>query len=516
MLRLFALIRKPLIYIPLAIAVAGGGWYWYAQQPDTVEAIEVQRGTVVAEVRVTGSTKAAKSVNLAFVRTGRVASVLAEAGTEVRAGQALATLDQGELAASLREAEASVGEAQANLAEVRRGTRPEELRIQEVKVENARTALADAMANLADRLSDAYTKSDDAVRVKADQFFSNPRTNPQLAFVVADPTLEITVESERGAIEQRLVTWRATIDDPAARPENGVAEARATLLAIRTFLDRVAMVLNGAISTTGLSQTTIDGWKSDVSTGRTNVNTALANLVSAEEKLRTAESNLAVAENELALKEAGATLEAIASAEAKLRQAEARRDVLRAQLAETVMSAPFAGLVTKQDAKVGEIVQANTALVSLISQDRMEIEANVPEVDIGKVNRGNPVRITLDAFPGEAFRGSVVSIEPGETIIDGVVNYKVRILFETPDDRLKSGLTANLDIEAQKKEGVLILPAYAIIETDDGTFVRPWGTPDAADVAVTLGLRGTDGNVEILEGVTEGDRVVDVGRRPSQ
>ena len=153
MSRIFSILQRPLIYIPLAIAVLGGGWYWYASQPVEAEAIEVKRGAVVAEVRVTGSTKATKSVNLAFVRTGRVANVLVEAGAEVRAGQTLAVLDQGELAASLREAEANVAQEQASLAETRRGTRPEELHIQEVKVENARTALEDAEANLADYMT---------------------------------------------------------------------------------------------------------------------------------------------------------------------------------------------------------------------------------------------------------------------------------------------------------------------------------------------------------------------------
>jgi HlyD family secretion protein len=186
-------------------------------------------------------------------------------------------------------------------------------------------------------------------------------------------------------------------------------------------------------------------------------------------------------------------------------------------LDKTVLRSPIAGVITKQDAKLGQIVTvttsavANSALISIISQNRLEIETNVPEVDIGRVSTDNPVAITFDALLGETFSGKVVKIDPAETVVEGVVNYKVTILFNDGDNRVKSGLTANLSIKTASKTDVLTLPQYAIVEKDAGTFVRVPVAGGFRDDAVTLGLRSADGTVEIITGVTEGETVVNVG-----
>ena len=73
----------------------------------------------------------------------------------------------------------------------------------------------------------------------------------------------------------------------------------------------------------------------------------------------------------------------------------------------------------------------------------------IPETDIGKVAMGDAVSMTLDAFSGETFTGTVFYIDPAETILQGVVDYKVKVSFNKPDTRLKSGLTANLDIQTK-------------------------------------------------------------------
>ena len=82
------------------------------------------------------------------------------------------------------------------------------------------------------------------------------------------------------------------------------------------------------------------------------------------------------------------------------------------------------------------------------------------------------VDMTFDAFPGETFTGKVFYIDPAETIESGVVDYLVKVSFDTPDPRIKSGLTANLDINTQTNQNALILPQYAIIQNASGTFVE--------------------------------------------
>ena len=181
------------------------------------------------------------------------------------------------------------------------------------------------------------------------------------------------------------------------------------------------------------------------------------------------------------------------------------------QFAKTVLRAPIRGVVTRQDAKVGQIVSPNVPVISIISENNLHIEANIPEVDIGKIAVGNPVQIIFDAFPQEKFTGKVFYMDPAETIIDGVVNFKVKINFDKKDVRLRSGLTANLTIQARKKDSALILPQYAIVENDRGTFVKKQKGAAFEEIPVTIGIRSKDGFVEILSGVEENEEVLNVG-----
>ena len=134
-----------------------------------------------------------------------------------------------------------------------------------------------------------------------------------------------------------------------------------------------------------------------------------------------------------------------------------------------------------------------------------------PEVDIGRVAVGNNVAITIDAFPGEQFKGVVSYIDPAETIVDGVVNYKTTITFTNDDPRLRSGLTVNLFVETKHKDGVLIIPQYAVLETDQGTYALKQVSTQKTQVPITIGIRGEDGNVEVLTGLNEGDTIYNVG-----
>jgi hypothetical protein len=95
--------------------------------------------------------------------------------------------------------------------------------------------------------------------------------------------------------------------------------------------------------------------------------------------------------------------------------------------------------------------------------------------------------------------------------VSGVVDYKVKISFEKPDSRVKSGLTANLTIKTKTDTNALILPQYAVIQNVSGTFVEVLQSGTPAQIPVTLGIRDQAGNVEIVNGVTEGQQVVNVG-----
>ena len=140
------------------------------------------------------------------------------------------------------------------------------------------------------------------------------------------------------------------------------------------------------------------------------------------------------------------------------------------------------------------------------------MDAGVSETDIGKLALGDTASMTLDAFPGETFSGTVFYIAAAQTNDQGVISYPIKIAFDKPDPRLKSGLTANIDLETKKKEDVLVLPQYAILQNDNGTFVETLAKNGAVTTTpVTLGIQDQNGNVEVTSGVTEGEQVITVG-----
>ena len=536
------LIKKPTFIVSsiiiIVILISGYAYFNRTKKPD-YDFIIAKRANLTQEVSVTGRVKPAESIDLAFEKSGRVSHIYVNIGNKVKMGDVLVSLENAEFAAQLAQAEAGVESAKktlkqyqaayevqlAKLAELKQGARPEEIKIQEVKVENAKVNLEEAKRNMVDKIQGAYTASDDAIRNKADQLFDNPRSAPKINFALNNYQLQADLESGRLSIESTLTSWKSSLDilTISTNLTTYIGTAKTNLDQIKSFLDKAALAVNGLTTGLGLSQTTIDTYKSNISTARANVNTAATNFVAAEEKLKTAESNLTLAENELILEKAGPTTEQIAAQEAQAReaeaniasqealikQAEANAQNIQAQLAKTILRSPINGIVTKQEAKTGEIVSANVSVVSIISEAKFEIEANVPEVDIAKIKINDSADITLDAYgQNVVFQAKVIKIDPTETIIEGVATYKVTLQFEKEDERLKPGMTANVNILVDRRENVIAVPQRAVVTENGNKTVKILEGETIKETDVKTGLRGSDGNIEILEGVKEGDKVI--------
>ncbi len=509
------IIKRPIAIISIIVVLGGAGVYFYfTRTPAPVyETVAARRGIIFQEVSVIGKTKPAESVDLAFEAAGKVKRVNVVVGDKVFTGQILAELDSAELYAQLLEAEANIESQKAKLDELNKGVRPETIQYYETKVVNAKISLENAKKNLIDKIQDAYTKSEDAVRNKVDQFFSNPRTtNPTLIFSVADSHLVSDVLNERVAMEYALAQWNSSLNNLGISSDLDVYfnSAKNNLEKIRSFLTDNALILNALNPTSSLTQATIDAYRVAVSSGRTSVNTALANLQSVEEDLRTAESNVALAEKDLAVQGAGSTLEQIAVQVALVKKAEAGAQIIKVKIGKNILRSPIGGVLTRQDAKFGEIVFANSSIVSIISTGKFEIEANVPEADIAKVKIGDSAKVTLDAFGNDVFfDAKVVEIEPAETVIEGVATYKTTFQFMKSDEGVKSGMTANIDILTGKKENAIIISRRAVISKNGDKIVRLLNADGTIEEReVKTGLIGSDGNVEITEGLNEGERVI--------
>ncbi len=518
---ILAFMRKKISWYGIAVIFVGlliGAYLYFTLDRLKDLEIEVKKGSISEEVIVTGKTKSSNEISLGFEVGGKIKSAPAFVGKKVLPEEVLLLLEDGDLLAGVLDAKAVLSGERVKLEELKKGKRPEEIKIQEGKIQSASVSLLESVRNVSDKIGDAYTKSDDAIRNKADQLFSNARTSsPVFNFPVTNYQLRIDIESLRPAVERELNTWLTETNSlNVDKTSSGeltifITNAKERLSLFKDFLSKTGLAINYLTPTATLTQTIIDGYKADISSARSNVDTAIINLSTAEEKWKSAKSSLTLEENQFLLDKAGTSEEKISTQEALISSAEAKLLSAEAKLKKAHLRSPLSGFVTKQEGQVGEIVSAGQELVSIMSLSNFEIEANIPEVDIGKINVGNPVHLTFDAFSGEIFSGKVIFIDPAETIIDGVVNFKIKVSIEGDVGKLKSGLTSNLSIETRKVDDVLVLPQYAILEKDSGSYVRKSVDGKTEEVKVTLGLRGSDGNVEIVSGLSVGDKVMNIG-----
>ncbi|HBM45627.1 MAG: RND family efflux transporter MFP subunit [Parcubacteria group bacterium GW2011_GWF2_38_76] len=488
-------------------------FYFFGQGNDVYEYVVVDVRDIVQEVSVTGKVKPISSASLAFDRVGRISKFNVEVGSRVSVGETLASLDSAELVASLLQSEANVRVQEAKLDELKRGTRVEDIQVSQAQVDSATVALADAKRGLIEKINDAYTKSDDAIRSRIDRMFSNPKSShPELIFVASDTSLSDQIEFERFIIEGLLNDWGKSLISLSVSSDLdkyvlGVSE---NLEKIKYFLDKVSTAVSGLVANSSLTQTTLDTYKTETATARTNINSSISAVNTANEKLRTERSDLNIAEQQLTLKKSGTPEEQLRAQEAVLEEARANVSNIRAQLGKTVLKSPIAGIVTKKDFEVGEIVSANTPVLYIISDNKFEIEANVSEADIAKVNIGDSARVTLDAYGSDIIFPSIVTkIDPAETMIEGVATYKTTFNFLDNDNRIKSGMTANIDIMTDKKEGVLAVPQRAVSSRNGDRFVMLYVGKDVPEEKkITTGLRGSDGFIEVLSGLVIRDKII--------
>lgn len=232
-----------------------------------------------------------------------------------------------------------------------------------------------------------------------------------------------------------------------------------------------------------------------------------------QSQLNEARVGLAIArENEKLARRGWEDLQPEARAAKKLatQQIEESVKTILAQMKKSVLVSPIDGVVTKLDTRVGETVTTGQVIAHVVLGEDFFVEARVPESDIAKVRTGMTAKITFDAFStSDIFDGEVVEIEPSATVVQNVVSYIVKFRLGTSDDRLKEGMTANIDIETANREGVLVVPFRALFKSAGITYaeVKRGGENNFEKVIVTTGLEGDEGVIEILSGLKEGDEV---------
>lgn len=347
------------------------------------------------------------------------------------------------------------------------------------RLADARSAYRDA---LFDALHNAYTKSDDAVRNYADKLFENPRTqSPGVNLSNIELDTKRSIDLQRRQVEAMLDEWQTALtgltvggDLPAY-----AASGRANLYQIKTFLDLLAFAANDPNTVQIVSGTPSgevpETWKTAVATARSSVNTAIASVTTALQSLTDTENQIAITDEKI------------------------RKSTLRA---------PESAQVAKIWFERGEEFRPGAPAITLYALLR-KIQADISEVEIGKIRAlgGNEVRIAFDAFPGEAFRGRVTSIDPKEVVKDGDVYYRANISLDPRGFAVRSGMSADLEIVTAMKRAVLTIPALAVSERDGAKYAEIEQNGAIVEREVTTGI--SDGeSIEITNGLDEGATVV--------
>lgn len=548
-------LRHHILIIVIA-AVAGIGIVSYAvwgtSRPNNLAGIPVSRMTLTEKVNATGKTQAAQMLDLAFEKSGKVARVYAQTGDSVKRGQTLIALESDDLVVNLHQVERSLENAQLALEKLKKPADD----LSTIQAEDALAQAKQSKQKAEDDLKKAY---EDGFNTAANAFLDLPTVMNGLkdmlftsAFGSSQWNIDFWYDNARtvydnydkalsyrddanNSYQAARIQYDKNFDDYKASSryaDNAALEAllnetydttKSIATAVKNannlldyYEDKVTEGGSKKIPSWVAPQEAIYQASLDSYTAKTNAH--LLNLLAIQRTIKNSRDAVvnaeqAVSEKEEAIRKLkeGADEFDIKSQEVRVKQAEDAVEGIQIQISKTVMRAPIDGIVTKQNLTAGENVSPGVPAVSLISQSKFEIDTYVSEADVAKIKIGDLAKITLDAYGGGIiFDAHITKIDPAETMVSGIAAYVVTLQFDNTDERIKSGMTANINIETTKKENVIAVPENALITRgNDKIVLVEQGGNNPEERKVEVGIKGSNGYVEILSGLMEGDRIVD-------
>jgi HlyD family secretion protein len=407
------------------------------------------------QITASGTIVPVQSVNLSPKTAGRLAHLYVEQGDRVQQGQIIARMDSTDIQAQRLQAQAQLAQAEAQLAQARAGSRPEE-------IAQARARLAQAEAKLA--------------------------------------------QARAGNRSEEIAQARAQVE---------AAQAKVNLTSTRVNRYRY-LTQQGAESRDRLDEVITDDRSARASLRETQRNLDLLQRGTRPEEIAQAEATVAEARQAYQQAQKGSRPEEIAQAEATVAEAAGRLQEVEAQVADTVIRAPFAGLVTQKYATAGAFVTPTTSAsdttsatsTSIVALAKgLEVLAKVPEVDIGQIKKGQPVEIVADAYPDQVFKGRVRLVSPEAVEELNVTSFEVRVEILTGLEQLRSGMNTDLTFLGDTLQNALVVPTVAIATQKGKTGVYLPGENNKPQFQpVTIGSSIQD-QTQVLKGLKQGERV---------
>jgi len=410
----------------------------------------VTRGSLTATVGATGTVRPKQRALLAFQTIGRVEETYVKVGEAVEEGTVVARLSQSSLSPQVIMAQADLVAAQNALEDLLLSSRAP-----------AQAALALAQAR--DALKDSQYR-------RAVQQEGHRASRDTIA--AAEANLVLAQEE----VEQAQAQYNALSGSPEDDPLRALALSN--LAAARQRRDAILRQLN---------------WYKGKPT---ELDQALL-----EAEVALAEANLAEAEREWERLKDGTDPDDITAAETRVAAAQATIDLAQ-------IKAPFRGTITSVLVKPGDLVTPGQVALELTDLSRLLVDVEVSEVDINKILPGQAVDVTFDAILDRTYEGEVIEVGMTGAAVQGVVNFRVTVELMEPDESVKVGLTAGVNIVVRQIEDVLLVPNRAVRVRDGQrvVYVMRQGIPELE--AIQLGA-SSELFSQVIEGeVNEGDLVV--------
>ncbi|MBS1713388.1 MAG: HlyD family efflux transporter periplasmic adaptor subunit [Armatimonadetes bacterium] len=515
----------------------------------------VGKGELVRSTSATGTLVPLTKVDVKSKAGGKVVKLLVEEGSPVRQGDVIAIIDPEDTKTAFEQAAADVTTAGARVSQAQVNARMEEKNASD-RVRDAEVALALARSQYAKAQQTAtaqptltqadiktaeanLTSAEENLKLVQDVQVLQTRRDVQGTYDRSKADLEAAQAEmtrqerllELGYVSQSAVEKQRTVVESARAAFRLAEQRRATVQAeIETQLRTARARVQQAEQSLRQSRTNANRnvlTQRDLDIARQNVRGAEIALSQA----RTAKMNISLRRSDVASARASAVRSEVA-----LRNA-------RVQLDSTTVLAPRDGIVTTKYLEEGTIIPPGTStfaqgtsLVQIADTTQMEVECLVDEADIASVRVGQPVRIIVEAYPGQTFDGSVKRIFPAADTAQSVTTVKVRVTVKGPskssgdvrngggpegrgegggkpsgksESVLRPGMNATCEFIQLDKQAVLTVPQPAILREGGETYVRvKTGDPKKPEKRpVKLGAVGNE-SIEVVDGLKEGEEVV--------
>lgn len=522
----FKLSRKTIIIGIIIIIIIGAVSLFFGRgSAPLYETTKVEKGNLIQTVDASGKIQSVEDLSLHFETIGKVSNVYVKEGDEVKAWQTLANL-------SLTELNSAVAQAEATLNQKLAGATPEQIAISQKQVESAEVALDKAEKTLEDTI-EISEKNLSAKYSYAQTSLDDAYIKIYNAYSVADLLYRTYFSGNTQESLRVKAELKYNIEEPMNKIKTYIDDAKQTSKGedIELAVSKMALTLNQVLNAlteireicsntsydliiTATDKSSLDLQKSYVSTSQTAISSLNNEIVvlktQNQNNVSQAEAGVSAAKVALEVQKASYDSLIAPPREVDIAYYRAVLEGAKANRNKAIIYAPINGIVTKINKKAGESISTAETMIEMLSP-HYEIDVDIPETDVVKLSLNDDAEITLDSLGKDVkFFGKVINIDPAATDIQGVVYYKVKVsLDENGDERVKPGMTANVVINTDMRENALYIPSRAVLSNNgDSKYVRVLEGKEVVEKEVVLGIKGDNGLVEIISGLSEGEEII--------